>query len=125
MSTRHLRVVFAVMFAICCPKESVRSSVTPRNFSRGVKRSGWHSRWIVGCNRAWCKLLVKKCHLIFLYIERHLVMPVLFRDAGDGFLHDSLSGQLGKITAEQGDVICKHCDFNAIWYNGLQIVDIE
>ncbi len=123
MSTRHLPTAIAVMFVICCPKESVRSNVTPRSFGRGVKRSGWPSRWIVGCHRVLCRLLVKNDTVVS--VERHLVRSAPLRDACDGVFHGSLGGQLAKMTAEQGHFICKHCGFDAVWYNGLQIVDIE
>ncbi len=67
----------------------------------------------------------KECHLTLLCVQRHLVMPAPLRDACGVFLHGSLGGQLARMAVEQGDVIFKHCDFNAVWYNGLQIVDIE
>ncbi len=67
----------------------------------------------------------KKCNLILLFVERHLVLLASFRDACDGFLHNILGGQLARTAAEQGDVICKHFKCNAVMCNGLQIVEIE
>ncbi len=37
------------------------------------------------------------------------------------FLHKGVG--FARMAAEQVDIICKHCAFNAAWYNGLQIVD--
>ncbi len=67
----------------------------------------------------------KECHLTLLCVQRYLVMPAPLRDACDGVLHGSLGGLLAGMAAEQGDVIFKHYDFNAVWYNVLHIVDIE
>ncbi len=67
----------------------------------------------------------KECHPTLLCVERHLVMPAPLRDACDGFLHGRLDGQLASMAAEQWDVIWKLRDFNTVWKNGFQIVDIE
>ncbi len=29
------------------------------------------------------------------------------------------------MAVEEGNVICKHCDFNVVWGKDLQIVDVE
>ncbi len=71
VTTRHLPAAFAIMFAICSPKKSARSNVTPRSFGRGVKRSSWPSRWIVGYHPASCRLLGKNATLPFLRCLLH------------------------------------------------------
>ncbi len=59
MRTRHLPAAFAVICAVCYPEESARSSEAPRNFLKGVERSGWPFRWIVGCRRVSCRSSLK------------------------------------------------------------------
>ncbi len=49
-------------------------------------------------------------------IQHYLVMASPLFDSCDGILHGSLWGQLARIAAEPGNVICEHCDFNAVWY---------
>ncbi len=71
-----------------------------------------------GCVQVGCKA----CNLILLRDYLGCLLHSAARVTG--FLHSRSGGQLAKIATEQGDVICKHCDFNAIWHNGLQIVDV-
>ncbi len=99
MSTGHLPAAFAVMFAMCCPTESAQSSVTPRSFDRGIKRSDWPSGWIsaaIGPHEGY----LKECHLTILCVERYLVMPAPLRAACDGFLHGSLGGKVARMAVE-------------------------
>ncbi len=91
------------VIAICCPKGSMRSSVPPGAFGRGLKRSGGPSKWIVSCHRTSCRLPCIECH--HTDHQRHLVILAPHRGACDGFLHCSLCDQLARKAAGQTKVV--------------------
>ncbi len=67
----------------------------------------------------------KVCHLPFPSVQCHLVNPAPLHDVYGGSLYGRLGGKLVSVAAEQGGVICQHCDFGVVWYNHLLIVDVK
>ncbi len=57
----------------------------PRKATRGRNK---------GARSGFVQITCKECHLTFLCVQRHVVLPAPLRYACDGFLHGRLGGQL-------------------------------
>ncbi len=74
----------------------------------------------------WAAIGLRACCLLIMsaFIVILPFLPVRL-DACDGALHCSLGGQLARVDAKHRYVIYRRYGIGIVWYNGLQVVDVE